>query len=52
MFGAMNSGASPTIYAFSGVVIVISVAVVALVFAGLAGSRAKATTSVSQGRPI
>jgi ABC-type spermidine/putrescine transport system permease subunit II len=36
MFGAMNSGASPTIYAFSGAVIVICVAVVALVFAGLA----------------
>jgi ABC-type spermidine/putrescine transport system permease subunit II len=37
MFGAMNSGASPTIYAFSGAVIVISGAVVAVVFAGLAG---------------
>jgi spermidine/putrescine transport system permease protein len=36
MFGAMNSDASPTIYAFSGAVIVICVAVVALVFAGLA----------------
>jgi spermidine/putrescine transport system permease protein len=36
MFGAMNSGASPTIYAFSGAVIVVSVGVVALVFAVLA----------------
>jgi spermidine/putrescine transport system permease protein len=36
MFGAMNSGASPTIYAFSGAVIVVSVAVVAVLFAGLA----------------
>jgi spermidine/putrescine transport system permease protein len=35
VFGAMNSGASPTIYAFSGAVIAISVAVVALVFARL-----------------
>jgi spermidine/putrescine transport system permease protein len=39
MFGAMNSGASPTIYAFSGAVIVVSVAVVALVFAGLTAHR-------------
>jgi len=37
MFGAMNSGASPIIYAFSGAVIVISVTVVAVIFAGLAG---------------
>src|SRR5262249_43967929 len=36
MFGAMNSGASPTIYAFSGAVFVISVAVVAVLFTGLA----------------
>jgi spermidine/putrescine transport system permease protein len=35
VFGAMNSGASPTIYAFSGAVIAISVAIVALVFARL-----------------
>jgi spermidine/putrescine transport system permease protein len=35
MFGAMNSGASPTIYAFSGAVIVISTALVAVVFVGL-----------------
>src|SRR5260370_24540138 len=41
MFGAMNSGASPTIYAFSGAVIVISIAVVAVVFAGLAGQRSE-----------
>jgi spermidine/putrescine transport system permease protein len=41
MFGAMNSGASPTIYAFSGAVIVISFAVVAVVFAGLAGQRSE-----------
>jgi spermidine/putrescine transport system permease protein len=39
MFGAMNSGASPTIYAFSGAVIVVSVAVVALAFAGLTAHR-------------
>jgi ABC-type spermidine/putrescine transport system permease subunit II len=32
MFGAMNSGASPTIYAFSGAVLVVSFAVVALIF--------------------
>jgi len=41
MFGAMNSGASPTIYAFSGAVIVISVAVVALALAGVAGQQSK-----------
>lgn len=39
MFGAMNSGASPTIYAFSGAIIVISVAVVAVVIASLAGQQ-------------
>jgi spermidine/putrescine transport system permease protein len=32
MFGAMNSGASPTIYAFAGAVIVVSFAAVALIF--------------------
>jgi spermidine/putrescine transport system permease protein len=32
MFGAMNSGASPTIYAFSGAVLVASFVVVALIF--------------------
>jgi ABC-type spermidine/putrescine transport system permease subunit II len=32
MIGAMNSGASPTIYAFSGAVLVASFAVVALIF--------------------
>jgi spermidine/putrescine transport system permease protein len=32
MFGAMNSGASPTIYAFSGAVLVISFAALALIF--------------------
>jgi ABC-type spermidine/putrescine transport system permease subunit II len=32
VFGAMNSGASPTIYAFSGAVIVVSFAAVALIF--------------------
>jgi spermidine/putrescine transport system permease protein len=37
LFGAMNSGASPTIYAFSSAVFIISVAVVAVVFAWLAG---------------
>jgi spermidine/putrescine transport system permease protein len=36
MFGAMNSGASPTIYAFSGAVLVASFAAVALIFAGAA----------------
>jgi ABC-type spermidine/putrescine transport system permease subunit II len=35
IYGAINSGASPTIYAFSGAIIVISVAVVAMVFAAL-----------------
>ena len=34
MFGAMNSGASPTIYAFSGAVLVISLAALALIFFG------------------
>jgi hypothetical protein len=34
MFGAMNSGASPTIYAFSGAVLVISFASLALIFFG------------------
>jgi len=32
MFGAMNSGASPTIYAFSGAVLVASFAAVAVIF--------------------
>jgi len=39
MFGAMNSGASPTIYAFSGAIVVVSVAVVAAVIAGLAAQE-------------
>jgi ABC-type spermidine/putrescine transport system permease subunit II len=39
MFGAMNSGASPTIYAFSGAVIVVSFAAVGLIFLGAAGWR-------------
>jgi ABC-type spermidine/putrescine transport system permease subunit II len=39
MFGAMNSGASPTIYAFSGAVLVASFAVVALIFFGAARRR-------------
>jgi spermidine/putrescine transport system permease protein len=34
MFGAMNSGTSPTIYAFSGAVLVISLAALALIFFG------------------
>jgi ABC-type spermidine/putrescine transport system permease subunit II len=34
MFGGMNSGASPTIYAFSGAVLVISFAALALTFFG------------------
>src|SRR5712675_2670457 len=37
MFGAMNSGASPTIYAFSGAVLVVSFAAIALIFLGAAG---------------
>jgi ABC-type spermidine/putrescine transport system permease subunit II len=32
MFGAMNSGASPTIYAFSGAVLAASFAAVAVIF--------------------
>jgi ABC-type spermidine/putrescine transport system permease subunit II len=32
MFGAMNSGASPTIYAFSGAVLVVSFAAIAVIF--------------------
>ena len=36
MFGAMNSGASPTIYAFSGVVLVVSFAALGLIFVGAA----------------
>lgn len=32
MFGAMNSGASPAVYAFSGAVLVASFAAVALIF--------------------
>jgi spermidine/putrescine transport system permease protein len=36
MFGAMNSGASPTIYAFSGAVLVVSFAAFALIFFGAA----------------
>ena len=36
MFGAMNSGASPTIYAFSGAVLLVSFAAVALIFVGAA----------------
>jgi spermidine/putrescine transport system permease protein len=44
MFGAMNSGASPTIYAFSGAVIIISLAVVGLLFAGFARAGKKATS--------
>jgi hypothetical protein len=36
MFGAMNSGASPTIYAFSGAVLVASFAAVALIFVRVA----------------
>jgi spermidine/putrescine transport system permease protein len=32
MFGAMNSGASPTVYAFAGAVIVLSFAAIAIIF--------------------
>ena len=48
MFGAMNSGASPTIYAFSGAVLVVSFAVVALIFFSAArrqrGPQARTTS--------
>jgi spermidine/putrescine transport system permease protein len=44
MFGAMNSGASPTIYAFSGAVLVASFAAVALIFVrAIARIRAQPT---------
>jgi spermidine/putrescine transport system permease protein len=39
MFGVMNSGVSPTIYAFSGAVIVLSFAAVALIFLSAAGRQ-------------
>jgi spermidine/putrescine transport system permease protein len=39
MFGAMNSGASPTIYAFSGAVLGVSFAALALIFLGAARQR-------------
>jgi ABC-type spermidine/putrescine transport system permease subunit II len=39
MFGAMNSGASPTIYAFSGAVVVVSLAALGLIFVGAAAPR-------------
>jgi spermidine/putrescine transport system permease protein len=39
MFGAMSSGASPTIYAFSGAVLLASFAVVALIFFRAAARR-------------
>jgi spermidine/putrescine transport system permease protein len=51
MFGAMNSGASPTIYAFSGAVIVISAALVAVVFVGLTGHRRPRSTRAERRLP-
>jgi ABC-type spermidine/putrescine transport system permease subunit II len=39
MFGAMNSGASPTIYAFSGAMLIVSFGVVALIMLGAAKRR-------------
>jgi spermidine/putrescine transport system permease protein len=39
MFGAMNSGASPTIYAFSGAVLVVSFAALGLIFLAAARPR-------------
>ena len=44
MFGAMNSGASPTIYAFSGAVLVASFAAVALIF--LSAARRQSLSKV------
>jgi spermidine/putrescine transport system permease protein len=52
MFGAMNSGASPIIYAFSGAVIVISVTVVAVVFVGLAEQARQRRRSEARPRPV
>ena len=61
MFGAMNSGASPTIYAFSGTILVVSFAAVGLVLFGVArrqssyrlgslrGDRGKALDQLSVG---
>ena len=46
MFGAMNSGASPTIYAFSGAVLVVSFAAVALIFV-IAARRQRGPPGVS-----
>jgi spermidine/putrescine transport system permease protein len=46
MFGAMNSGASPTIYAFSGAVLVVSFAAVALIFV-IAAKRQRGPPGVS-----
>jgi spermidine/putrescine transport system permease protein len=43
MFGAMNSGASPTIYAFSGAVLVASFAAVALIFVSAARRQSLST---------
>jgi spermidine/putrescine transport system permease protein len=49
MFGAMNSGASPTIYAFSGAVLVASFAAVAVIFAKAArGSRLPNATTTKR----
>jgi spermidine/putrescine transport system permease protein len=48
MFGAMNSGASPTIYAFSGAVLLVSFAAVALIFV-IAARRQSGPPGVSLG---
>jgi len=49
MFGAMNSGVSPTIYAFSGAVIALSFAGVALIFLGAAGRQSALSRRSNQG---
>jgi ABC-type spermidine/putrescine transport system permease subunit II len=50
MFGAMNSGASPTIYAFSGAVLVASFVVLGLIFLGAARPRGDLTGARLVGR--
>jgi hypothetical protein len=52
MFGAMNSGASPTIYAFSGAVLVASFAAVALIFFSAAKRGPPASRVGSMARQI
>jgi ABC-type spermidine/putrescine transport system permease subunit II len=50
MFGAMNSGASPTIYAFSGAVLVASFVAVALIFFRTARRQSGSPASISARR--